>query len=53
MTDEWLVSAVTTIERMEENLRNLREQVSKALMQRIDAGDKECIELLTRLKGGK
>ena len=31
MTDAWLVSAVTTIERMDENLCNLKEQVIKAL----------------------
>lgn len=53
MVDEWLVSAVTTIERMDENLHKLREQVIKALMVHIDAGDKEGIELLARLKGGK
>lgn len=53
MTDAWLVSAVTTIERMDENLCNLKEQVIKALTQQIDAGDKESIELLARLKGGK
>ena len=40
----------TLIESMEDNLRQLREQVGKVLMQQIDAGDKESIELLSRLK---
>ena len=48
--NEWVVNAVTLIERMEDNLCKLREQVIKALMQQIDAGDKESIGLLARLK---
>ena len=52
MVDKWLFDAVALIERMEDNLRELKKQVSKALIQQIDAGDTECIELLARLKEG-
>ena len=50
MVDDWVTEAVSEIERKENNLRELKEQVKKELIKRVDTGCGVSIKLLIRIK---